>query len=541
MRIFSLPLLDPAQLVQSAGFFALQDYKDYIPENTSYLLEPIQKTESDVSSNIERNELITSTETAPEISTSEHSHDTLLSFEQNNPIRSFRKSVALTSATSIDDTQQGFKSFSTGSAPYDSEQNLNSFSNAVSVGTHLSNVLSAATVGQAQFFNSAALETYTDSLIGSQYTPWGVSAALGGESLSASSSDNSYKHAFVIDSGVSRLTGDLNLNTAWSKSWLGTDPLTDIRGHGTHVAGTIAALDNDFGVIGVAPGTQITSLQVLDQNGSGSLENVQLAIEYAVDTIFANNINLNDAVINLSLTANGVSRSLDRVIKNAADRGVRFSIAAGNFGADVDGYSPATTGDHANVYVASAVDSNYQMASWSNWDDSRRGDDVDFAAAGVNVLSYYTDGQLAYLSGTSMAAPHLAGQLLLGDIVTGDYVLASSSGYADPFALSVLNTNPTDPTTTLSITSSASEIAEGDQISFDLLHSGSAQQTYYWSISGDVDLDDFVGLASLKGQADVAEGISSELVFVTKSNDLSEPIESLSFAVFSDSLYQDCR
>jgi len=541
MRIFSLPVLDLAQLVQSAGFFALQDYQDYIPEKSSFFLESSNNPEANNPANIETYELITSTGTAAEISKLEHSHDTLPSFEQDNSVRYFRKSVALVSATSTDDSLHGLQSFSTGLATYNSEQNPNSFSNAIGVGTHLSNVLSAATVGQAQFFNGAALETFADSLIGSQYTPWGVSAALGGESLSASSSDNSYKHAFVIDSGVSRLTDDLNLNTAWSKSWLGTDPLTDVRGHGTHVAGTIAALDNDFGVIGVAPGTQITSLQVLDQNGSGSLENVQLAIEYAVDTIFANNINLNDAVINLSLTANGVSRSLDRVIKNAADRGVRFSIAAGNFGADVDGYSPATTGDHANVYVASAVDSNYQMASWSNWDDSRRGDDVDFAAAGVNVLSYYTDGQLAYLSGTSMAAPHLAGQLLLGDIVTGDYVLANSSGYADPFALSVLNTNPTDPTTTLSITSSASEIAEGDQISFDLLHSGSAQQTYYWSISGDVDLDDFVGLASLKGQADVAEGISSELVFVTKSNDLSEPIESLSFAVFSDSLYQDCR
>jgi len=128
---------------------------------------------------------------------------------------------------------------------------------------------------------------------------------------------------------------------------------------------------------------------------------------------------------------------------------------------------------------------------------------------------------------------------LLGDVVAGDYVLANSSGYSDPFALSVLNTNPTDPTTTLNITSSASELVEGDQIAFELLHSGSAQQTYYWSISGDVDLDDFSGLTSLNGQVDLTEGIPSELVFVTKSNDISEPIESLSFNVFSDSLYQD--
>ena len=118
----------------------------------------------------------------------------------------------------------------------------------------------------------------------------------------------------------------------------------------------------------------------------------------------------------------GFSSGLDAAVKNAADQGIQFAIAAGNSGDDADYYSPAAAGDHANVYTVSAVDNRYQMSSWSNWDDSSGGDDVDVAAPGVSVLSYYQGGGLAYLSGTSMAAPHVAGALLMGGVVEGDEV-----------------------------------------------------------------------------------------------------------------------
>jgi hypothetical protein len=97
-------------------------------------------------------------------------------------------------------------------------------------------------------------------------------------------------------------------------------------------------------------------------------------------------------------------------IINAANQGIRFAIAAGNSGQDADGFSPANAGDHPNVYTVSAVYSTYTMASWSNWDqvtDSDPTDSVDLAAPGVAVTSYYKNGVLTNLSGTSMAARRL--------------------------------------------------------------------------------------------------------------------------------------
>ncbi|WP_413324006.1 S8 family serine peptidase [Synechococcus sp. MIT S9503] len=276
--------------------------------------------------------------------------------------------------------------------------------------------------------------------------PYGVKAVWAGQDISAQGNAGNGTYAFVIDSGVLNTTGDLNINTAWSKSWInGESAFSDGSGHGTHVAGTIAALANGIGVVGVAPGAEIISLKVFDSSGGGaSYSSIISAINHAVNVINSNGLDKSKTVINMSL-GGGFSSGLDTAVKNAADQGIQFAIAAGNSGSDADYYSPASAGDHSNVYTVSAVDDQYLMSSWSNWDDSIGGDDVDVAAPGVNILSYYQGGDLAYLSGTSMAAPHVAGLLLMGGVKEGDMVQANSAGQSDPFALASASQPPTPP------------------------------------------------------------------------------------------------
>ncbi|QNI44600.1 peptidase family S8 protein [Synechococcus sp. WH 8101] len=294
----------------------------------------------------------------------------------------------------------------------------------------------------------SALPSYGDGKASSgEVLPYGVKAVWGGVDVSAKGNIGTGTYAFVIDSGVLNTTGDLNINAAWSKSWIsGESALTDGNGHGTHVAGTIAALANGNGVVGVAPGAEVISLKVFDSSGGGaSYSTIIDAINYATQVINSNGLDKSKVVINMSL-GGGYSAGLDKAVKNAADQGIRFAIAAGNSGDDADFYSPASAGDHANVYTVSAVDNVYQMPWWSNWDDSSGGDDVDVAAPGVGVYSYYQGGQMAYLSGTSMAAPHVAGLLLMGSVEYGGMVKAANGGVADPFALIQSDSEaPTEP------------------------------------------------------------------------------------------------
>ncbi|MEB3332489.1 MAG: S8 family serine peptidase, partial [Synechococcaceae cyanobacterium] len=292
-----------------------------------------------------------------------------------------------------------------------------------------------------------ALSSYANSSAASGETlPWGVRAVWQGEDISLRGNAASDTYAFVIDSGVLSSTGDLNLASSWHRSWVsGETAFTDGNGHGTHVAGTIAALANGKGVVGVAPGAQVVSLKVFNSSGGGaSFSSIIDAVNHAVGVIHTNQLDKNKVVINMSL-GGGFSASLDTAIRNAAGQGIRFAVAAGNSGQDADGTSPAAAGDHVNVFTVSAVDSTYTMASWSNWDriDSLDAvDDVDFAAPGVNVLSYYQNGQLQYLSGTSMASPHVAGLLLMGGVQAGDLVRPITPGTADPFALGVSADTP---------------------------------------------------------------------------------------------------
>ncbi|MCP9775526.1 S8 family serine peptidase [Cyanobium sp. WAJ14-Wanaka] len=349
-------------------------------------------------------------------------------------------------------------------------------------------------------FVPQALVSYTNAIISNRETvPWGVRAIWQGRDISSMGNSGAGSFAFVIDSGVLATTGDLNLNTSWSRSWIsGQDAFTDDDGHGTHVAGTIGALVNGLGMVGVAPGASIVSLKVFDSSGNGSSLNIIAAIDYAVSVIRTNKLDLSKVVINLSL-AGGLNSALNSAMLNAANLGIRFAVAAGNNGADADTMSPASSGTHPNVYTVSAVDSAYQMPSWSNWDQvtsTDPNDSVDFAAPGVNVLSYYTNGALANLSGTSMASPHVAGALLMGGVTTGDMVKPSVAGTADPFAWAI-----NFPGTTITSSAAVQNKVLWGTAASDILIGGNGND----SITG-VQANGTTGAAMGLGQIDILTG-----------------------------------
>jgi subtilisin family serine protease len=174
-------------------------------------------------------------------------------------------------------------------------------------------------------------------------------------------------------------------------------PNKDCHGHGTHVAGTVAAKDNTQDVVGVAPGAGLTGVKVLGCGGSGTTSGVIKG----VDWVTANAVK--PAVANMSL-GGGASTSLDSAVTTSADSGVFYAVAAGNSGANACNYSPARAGTHNGVMTTAATDVNNNDPSWSNF-----GSCVDIWAPGVSILSTRKGGGTTTMSGTSMAAPHVAG------------------------------------------------------------------------------------------------------------------------------------
>jgi subtilisin len=213
------------------------------------------------------------------------------------------------------------------------------------------------------------------------------------------------KTAWVIDTGIDADHPDLNVDKIRSKTFMETGTsFEDDNGHGTHIAGIIGALNNDIGTLGVASGATIVGLKVLDQNGDGKLSALINALTYVKANARSGD------VVNISIGFPEVSNILENEIKAIASRGIYFSLAAGNESAEASTYSPARTSG-ANIYTVSAVDSLNTFASFSNYGN----DVIDYAAPGVRILSTYKDGKYAILSGTSMAAPHVAGILLINN------------------------------------------------------------------------------------------------------------------------------
>jgi subtilisin family serine protease len=247
-----------------------------------------------------------------------------------------------------------------------------------------------------------------------QEIPWGVTRVGGAAAPTG--------RAFVIDGGVDLDHPDLNVNVSLSRDFVsrgknngGDDP----DGHGTHVAGTIGAKDNSRGVIGVAPGAEIISVRVLGRNG-GTYADVIAGVDY----VGAQGV-MGD-VANMSL-GGGYSQALnDAVI--AASGGAAFVLAAGNESDDAAKYSPASA-EGANIYSVSASDINDAFASFSNYGNPP----IECAAPGVGVLSTYRDGGYATLSGTSMAAPHVAGLVISGGAFFKGSVSGDPDTDADPF------------------------------------------------------------------------------------------------------------
>ena len=236
-----------------------------------------------------------------------------------------------------------------------------------------------------------------------QEVPYGI-VRVGG------AGDGTGKTAWVIDTGIDLDHPDLLVDQARSRSFVpGLASADDDNGHGSHVAGTIGARNNAIGVVGVAAGCTLVAVKVLNAQGSGSISQVIQGVDYVTATARPG-----DAA-NLSLSGN-IYQALDDAVVNLAGRGVFVAVAAGNASASATGASPARA-NGLNLYTVSAMDRNNAFASFSNFGNPP----IDWCEPGVDVKSTFKNGAYQTLSGTSMAAPHLAGILLMrGGTVTAD-------------------------------------------------------------------------------------------------------------------------
>lgn len=247
-----------------------------------------------------------------------------------------------------------------------------------------------------------------------QTTPYGISRVGYG--------DGSGKTAWIIDTGIDYDHPDLNVDIARAANYTRAKSADDDNGHGSHVAGTVAAFDNEIGVVGVAAGANVVPVKVLDRRGSGYYSWVIAGIDYV-----AANANAGDAA-NLSL-GGGVYQPIDDAVYAASQNGIYFALAAGNESDDANNHSPARV-NGPNIFTISAMDSNDDFAYFSNYGNPP----IDFCMPGVSIYSTYKKGGYVTMSGTSMAAPHMCGVLLMtgGNPSTDGYVNGDPDGDADP-------------------------------------------------------------------------------------------------------------
>jgi len=198
----------------------------------------------------------------------------------------------------------------------------------------------------------------------------------------------------VIDTGCDMDHEDLKNNIIDSANFVDSSKkATDVAGHGTHVASTIAAENNGTGIVGVAPKTKIIAVKALGDNGNGNIRNICNAIKWSADS--------GVDFITMSLGSHQSSIDLKTAIDYAANKGCIIFCAAGNSGKDTDIMYPAKY-DH--TIAIGAVNENLERT-----DFTCSGESLDFLAPGFNILGCVPGNRYALMSGTSMSNPFVVG------------------------------------------------------------------------------------------------------------------------------------
>jgi len=293
--------------------------------------------------------------------------------------------------------------------------------------------------------NPAVKEIFNDLPIQleGQTLPWGVDR-IGAPAVQAAGNRGIGINVAILDSGIDKDHPDLRYAYGYDFSGSNDPDPEDYSGHGTHVAGTVAALDNGVGVLGVAPEANLYILKIFGDDGSGYYSDAIEALEWCIgtysDAATGNEIN----VISMSWgsAVEYGDPGIEPWINQAYSLGILLVGAAGNYGnSEGTGDSVIYPARYANMMAVAATDSSDVRAYWS-----ATGPDLELSAPGVGVYSTYLNGGYYSASGTSMACPHVSGTaaLVFASPVNPEYDLNSNGRWDNLEVRMVMQATATD-------------------------------------------------------------------------------------------------
>ena len=230
-----------------------------------------------------------------------------------------------------------------------------------------------------------------------QVVPWGINR-IGSRIVNGLGNTGKGIRIAILDTGIDKEHEDLSKNFKGGYNFVDNNSdLTDINGHGTHVAGIIAALDNDIGIVGVAPDAYIYSVRILDYAATGTASDITAGLEWCLD----NNIQ----IVNMSLGSCEESLSVSRAADTLYNNGILLIAAAGNNGNVIgDGDNIDNPARYNSVVAVGATDINDDRATFSS-----TGPKLEISAPGKDIYSTLPGNKYASMSGTSMSSPHVTG------------------------------------------------------------------------------------------------------------------------------------